>query len=185
MMPDIGGLETFVDIFRRFGKYPEDRSKDLEKVFLASAVVLCEVRRIVWIYLEVKERILRNRHPYPLDCNLPGRERTQGVAWTEITDWGTDCSDALEAVNDGEFIAHTPKNGYATKARPVIMTFGELISQDEESGHLCLLMRDDEILAPKGCPLLVTLEKKGLKLGAQVPDPGFPDDPTPLEDIPV
>lgn len=180
-MPDIGGQETFVNIFRRFGKYPEERSRDFERVFLASAVVFCEVRRIVWIYLEVRRRILDKQPPYPLDCNLPGRERTQEMAWTEITDWGTDCSDALKAVKDGEYIANTPENGYTTKARPVIMSFGELISLDKESGHLGLLMRDDRILAPNGCPLLSKLEKKGLTLGPQVADPGFPDDPTPHE----
>lgn len=49
--------------------------------------------------MEVKERILLKQPPYSLDFNLPGRERTQGVAWTNITDRSTDCSDALEALN--------------------------------------------------------------------------------------
>lgn len=83
--PDIRGQKIFVNTFKRCGKYLEKRSKDFEKVFLTYAVVLCEVRRIVWIYLEVKERILPKQLLYLLDCNLPGREHTQGVAWTNIT----------------------------------------------------------------------------------------------------
>jgi hypothetical protein len=63
------------------------------------------------------------------------------------------------------------------------MSFEKLISQDEKSGHLRFLMRDDKILAPKGCSFPVMLEKRGLRLGSQVADLGFPGDPTPPEDI--
>lgn len=63
------------------------------------------------------------------------------------------------------------------------MSFEKLISQDEKSEHLRFLMRDDKILAPKGCSFLVMLEKRVLRLGPQVADLGFPGDPTLPEDI--
>jgi hypothetical protein len=109
--------------------------------------------------------------------------RTEGVGWTEITDWGNDSADALVAVRNGEYIARSKDKGYAERARPLIETFGELVSQEEDSGHLRLLMRKDSVLAPKNSEFRIKLEKNVLKLGAQVVDPRFPLDPEPPEGI--
>uniref|UniRef100_A0ACD5XGC8 Uncharacterized protein n=1 Tax=Avena sativa TaxID=4498 RepID=A0ACD5XGC8_AVESA len=178
--PRIGGWQTFHSIFMEFGHYPEKQSiDDLNEQFLASAVVLCEARRIVWIFQEVKERIRLDEAPRHLDCKLPGKERTVDVVWTEIGDWGSDCGVALEAARVGEYKATTEERGYAGRRRPVVKKFSDLIAADEDSGHLCLLMRDESIAVPKGGWLETKLINDGLDLGAKVADPGFPDDVDP------
>lgn len=176
MKPLIGGAETFMNIFEQFAQYPEVRNtQEITAAFLSAVVVLSEARRIIWVFREVKNRIRRNEVPSDLDCKVPGKELPTGLAWTSIGDWSMDCKQVLNSAFKGEY---TPRTGekFAETVVPV-KTFGQLISEDEESGHLSLSMRVEDIAAPKGGWVLTGLQKKMNNPGVKVVDPGFPDDP--------
>lgn len=176
MKPLIGGAETFMNIFEQFAQYPEVRNtQEITAAFLSAVVVLSEARRIIWVFREVKNRIRRNEVPSDLDCKVPGKELPTGLAWTSIGDWSMDCKQVLNSAFKGEY---TPRTGekFAETVVPV-KTFGQLISEDEESGHLSLLMRVEDIAAPKGGWVLTGLQKKMNNPGVKVVHPGFPDDP--------
>ncbi|KAE8811263.1 rRNA N-glycosidase [Hordeum vulgare] len=131
-------------------------------------------------YPEVKDRIRRNEAPSDLDCKVPGMELPTGLAWASLGNWSMDCKQVLNSAFKGEY---RPRTGakFAETVAPV-KTFGQLISQDEESGHLSLLMRVEKIVAPEGGWVLTRLKKKANNPGLEVVDPGFPDDPVLPED---
>ncbi|KAI5001751.1 hypothetical protein ZWY2020_026401 [Hordeum vulgare] len=176
MKPLIGGAATFMNIFKQFSQYPEVRNtEDITAAFLSAVVVLSEARRIIWVFREVKDRIRRNEAPSDLDCKVPGMELPTGLAWASLGNWSMDCKQVLNSAFKGEY---RPRTGakFAETVAPV-KTFGQLISQDEESGHLSLLMRVEKIAAPEGGWVLTRLKKKANNPGLEVVDPGFPDDP--------
>lgn len=172
----LGGSSTFLHIFEKLGYYPDNGDNvEMEKAFLAAVLVFCEARRFVWIFLEVKERIRRNEEkPRDLDCTIPGREIHKDYAWMDVKDWGIDSKLVLTSAQKG---VYTPPRADDGKAQTLVVidkrsTLRDL-SHTEGNGHLGLIMRDDDVLAPEGSRVLMLLRKKKDQLGAKCREPYF------------
>lgn len=125
--------------------------------------------------MEVKERIKRNEEePRDLDCTIPGREIHRDYAWMDVKDWGLDSGLVLTSAHKGVYVPPRADDG---KAGTLVVidkrsTFERLIAHGRESGHVGLIMCDDDIMAPEGSRVLRLLRKKD-QLGARCREPYF------------
>ncbi|KAM0875186.1 hypothetical protein ACQ4PT_036964 [Festuca glaucescens] len=176
--PPIGGAVTFEAIFADLGFLPDRRNiKEMETSFLAAVLVFCEARRIIWVFMEVKKRILRNEAARPLECTIPGKEIAEDYAWKDIKDWGVDSKTVLAAAESGVY-TYTPLNAVSGKAKAMEVgvkrqRFESLIAQGMERGHVGLIMREDSVVAPEGGELLRRLKNSKHQLGLTFREPNF------------